>query len=475
MSSAEAAVGRLLDLMARNRAVLYAAVGVGLCRACLGWILSLIRLAGSASLLPLAAHHLVGIGEVALFAAAALIVSRRPFLRSSGAVYLFPAVAVPLGCACGAASTLAPEASAASAWALGLSCLLVGGGFALLFVCWLERLGLFAPRTMLVGFSLGYMVNLAMWLAMRGSSVPLGAVLCACCSLASVVLLTASSRAASTGPAASGAAQAAEAPRSPFPTSLVSPRLLAWVIVFSVAYGVGDSITHMGYTTLASKFGMAVPDALVLLCVWLMPDRFELSVLSRATFALMLVGLLGALLPGSFAGLSQVLMSAANESFEMFALMTACYVAYRNRASSAFYCAVIMALQTLSVRAGVLAGGALAGGATAAYAGVLVLVILSGTFLLREGRMSEQLHLGAGPGPVADYAARAAEERGLSRREQDVLVLLGQGRSYEEIAEELFIAPGTVRAHCSRIFEKFGVHTRAELERALRDGASYLR
>lgn len=467
MSSAEAAVGRMLGFMARNRAVLFAAAGIGLCRACLGWILSLIRLAGGAGLLPLAPHYLVGVGELALFCAAALAARRRPLLRASGAAYLFPAVSVPLGCACGACSLLAaPAGSAASAAALGLGCLLVGGGFAMLFVCWLERLGQFAPRTMLVGFSLGYMANLAMWLVMRGSSVALGAVLCAASSLLSVALLTASSMAEQAPP---------PSPQRPFPARLVSARLLAWVVVFSLAYGVGDSITHMGYTTLASKFGMAVPDALVLLCVWLVPDRFELSLFSRATFALMLVGLLGALLPGSAAGLSQVLMSAANESTEMFALMTACYVAYRCRASSALYCAVIMALQTLAVRAGVLAGGALAGGAMAAYLGVLVLVIVSGAFLLREGRMSEQLHLGAGQGPAADRAARAGEERGLSRREQDVLALLGQGRSYEEIAEELFIAPGTVRAHCSRIFEKFGVHTRAELERALRDGASYLR
>ena len=50
----------------------------------------------------------------------------------------------------------------------------------------------------------------------------------------------------------------------------------------------------------------------------------------------------------------------------------------------------------------------------------------------------------------------------LSRREKDVLRLLGDGLSNREIAERLFISPKTAEHHVSRIYAKLGVSSRAE-------------
>ncbi|MGH2719931.1 MAG: helix-turn-helix transcriptional regulator, partial [Actinomycetota bacterium] len=50
----------------------------------------------------------------------------------------------------------------------------------------------------------------------------------------------------------------------------------------------------------------------------------------------------------------------------------------------------------------------------------------------------------------------------LSARELDVLVLVAQGRTNREIAEELFIAPKTVSAHISHILVKLEVRSRVE-------------
>ena len=61
----------------------------------------------------------------------------------------------------------------------------------------------------------------------------------------------------------------------------------------------------------------------------------------------------------------------------------------------------------------------------------------------------------------------------LSARELEVYDLLIQGRSNREIAKALFISESTVKVHVRHIFEKLGVHTRAEAARmasALRDG-----
>jgi DNA-binding NarL/FixJ family response regulator len=50
----------------------------------------------------------------------------------------------------------------------------------------------------------------------------------------------------------------------------------------------------------------------------------------------------------------------------------------------------------------------------------------------------------------------------LSEREHDVLRLLAEGLDNPRIAETLSIAEGTVKNHVTNIYEKLGVHSRAE-------------
>ena len=56
----------------------------------------------------------------------------------------------------------------------------------------------------------------------------------------------------------------------------------------------------------------------------------------------------------------------------------------------------------------------------------------------------------------------------LSRREQDVLVLLPTRRTLAEIGEELYVSNATVKSHVSRIYAKLGVADRqSAVERAV--------
>lgn len=56
-----------------------------------------------------------------------------------------------------------------------------------------------------------------------------------------------------------------------------------------------------------------------------------------------------------------------------------------------------------------------------------------------------------------------AKDKGLSPREQEVLLLLYEGRSRKKISELLVIAPSTTQAHISHIYTKLDIHKRDEL------------
>lgn len=64
-----------------------------------------------------------------------------------------------------------------------------------------------------------------------------------------------------------------------------------------------------------------------------------------------------------------------------------------------------------------------------------------------------------------DKAAAYQDEKGwerLTAREQEVLELLANGKTGEDIAKELHIAPLTVRTHIRNLMSKMGVHSRLE-------------
>ena len=58
----------------------------------------------------------------------------------------------------------------------------------------------------------------------------------------------------------------------------------------------------------------------------------------------------------------------------------------------------------------------------------------------------------------------------LSGRETEVLELLSKGKSYTNIAEDLFIDKETVITHIKNIYWKLEVHSKAEaIEKAVKD------
>jgi LuxR family maltose regulon positive regulatory protein len=64
--------------------------------------------------------------------------------------------------------------------------------------------------------------------------------------------------------------------------------------------------------------------------------------------------------------------------------------------------------------------------------------------------------------PVGDLAEPVALIEPLSQRELEVLHLIALGRTNKEIAQQLVVAPGTVKAHTSHIYRKLVVTNRTE-------------
>jgi DNA-binding CsgD family transcriptional regulator len=92
-----------------------------------------------------------------------------------------------------------------------------------------------------------------------------------------------------------------------------------------------------------------------------------------------------------------------------------------------------------------------------------------------EARAALSVFEDLGAGRDADAAARLLRDLGvraartgpknvgrLTRREQEVLALLGEGLSNPEIAERLFLSRKTVEHHVARILSKLGLRGRAE-------------
>lgn len=78
---------------------------------------------------------------------------------------------------------------------------------------------------------------------------------------------------------------------------------------------------------------------------------------------------------------------------------------------------------------------------------------------------------------VRDYFERAGRQEqdtsldGLTEREREVLTLIAEGLTNQEIAQRLFISVKTVQTHRAHIMEKLNLHDRTELVRyAIRKG-----
>lgn len=95
------------------------------------------------------------------------------------------------------------------------------------------------------------------------------------------------------------------------------------------------------------------------------------------------------------------------------------------------------------------------------YAGLIAVLFTGlGIWLTLNLRKSEVIYLP----PQDNFVLNEKEvaNLGLSTREVEVLQLMAQGKSNQEIADRLFISLNTVKTHNSKLFEKMEVKRRTQ-------------
>ena len=78
-------------------------------------------------------------------------------------------------------------------------------------------------------------------------------------------------------------------------------------------------------------------------------------------------------------------------------------------------------------------------------------------------RMTESLFSQIAKAADAQGHAQVLEDVRMTRREREVIELIGEGLSNKEIAQRLNIAAHTVKSHVRNVMEKLALHTRLQI------------
>jgi DNA-binding NarL/FixJ family response regulator len=78
-------------------------------------------------------------------------------------------------------------------------------------------------------------------------------------------------------------------------------------------------------------------------------------------------------------------------------------------------------------------------------------------------RMTQSLFSQIAKAAVRGERAEALDEVRMTRRESEVIALIGEGLSNKEIAQRLEIATHTVKSHVRNVMEKLALHTRLQI------------
>ena len=350
------------------------------------------------------------------------------------------------------------------------ACVCGGVGIALMILLWSELYGQLSPVRICLYYALSLMLGAALVWVYRGfvaQWLPAMTGLLPVLSLAMLFRCYAI-------PAV------AEEPRRGWVSFSFPWKPVLVIATYSFAFGVQEGLTYQ-FGGPHSAVGMVVCALLVAGAIAVFPRAVPFGQLySRwlpmvAAVALVLPVLGASFLAPPILAFSSNLGYAATEIFIMVMI------------GSIVYNYGVNALWLFGIERGVRALAMLLGRAAydtaavpdAVLAALVVIAVLVATYLiLTEGRVTSDWGVTARPrradrteaeerslrrARLVERCHEVGEDRKLSQREEEVLVLLAERKTISQIEHELYIANGTAKAHIRHVYAKLGIHSREEL------------
>ena len=373
---------------------------------------------------------------------------------------------------------------------LVIGSLLAGLGLGLIILLWCEFYAALPTRQVTVYYSASFILAVILHLVVISVEGPASIILIALLPLGSAAMFAASRKSqvgnalsvadedsAENGPADSK--EESERTRWSFPWRPVL-LMAAYSFAFNFSRATGTGVSEIG------MLGVALIAGAVLTTGLLFFERFDVRHLYRMALPLMVGGmLLQPFLSGPLEVLAGVLLNASHAGFVIFTMIVLANISFRYGVNALWLFGIMRAARVIaSVLGGhvgatllssrgtdtiMLATALVAVGLVAACMGCMNERDLESTWGITPVEKNPTEGSPSHP-PLETYyeafvarCAQIARMYGLTRREEEVLACLAQGKSVPRIEEELFISNGTAKSHVRHIYAKLDIHSRDQL------------
>ena len=345
--------------------------------------------------------------------------------------------------------------------------LLGGAAFVGFSLCWFEFLTTFNPLRMIVYYVSALTLGELLSWGLQGYVRPyLYVMLALLPALGAWCLGKCASHMESTPDASPARLVTSRFPIKPIMTAA----LFALAFSFAEAAIAGRSLAY------PTRLVWLLPAAVIVSAVAARVRGFSLSTVNGIVLVSMLVA---AVVPlgGPFvpAEMTAAAIGMGTFASNVMGLLVLGQISFRLRISALWLFGMLRVIDYLGLVLGSVTGGFVGAGASGAIETVAPWLVFSVVLLLSAYVLAQRSVFsdwdvatdgseeGGAEEPRRGMVAEVGDMYGLTKREEEILVLLLRGRSVASVAEDLFIAPGTVKAHVQHIYQKTGVHSRAEL------------
>lgn len=355
-----------------------------------------------------------------------------------------------------------------------LSSAVLNAGYAVLYVGWMELYSQMDTKHVLAYFTLVHLVSaLASYALFSLGPSYITVLIISAMPLASVLMLRRADAQTSNALYRQGEVQRAD--------WSISLRPIVLLVAFSFSNAVirGFLGTEDQATVL---LGVCVAALGVLAAAVWRFGEFEVKSLYQVSVPVLVAGAMLVLMNGEWSGVAAAFCSnAAFALFSIFITAVFCSMAYRYGVNAVWMFGITQASLTFgSVGGKILSswGGTFLFDSSMLVVTIAVLVVVlvalsmalvsDRDFKTSWGITSRNEEVSRSvvdeEQRLSQSCSRIAQRYGLTRREEEVLVLMMRGYTLSRIGEELFIAESTMKTHSRHIYRKVGVGNRNELQ-----------